>query len=54
MNKTLLPIRLLFVAICAAAGWLVCYAVRDWDEHRVLAVLIGLAIGCLVYRFIKR
>lgn len=31
MNKTLLPIRLVFVALCAAAGWLVCYAMRDWD-----------------------
>jgi uncharacterized protein YacL len=31
-----------------AAGWLVCYAVRDWDEHRLLAAFMGLAIGCLV------
>jgi uncharacterized protein YacL len=48
MNKTLFPIRLLFIALCAAAGWLVCYAVRDWDSHRLLAVSMGLGIGCLV------
>lgn len=48
MNKTLLPIRIFFVALCAAAGWLVCYSVKDWDEHLRLAVFIGLAIGSLV------
>jgi len=48
MNKTLLPIRLVFIALCAAAGWLVCYAIRDWDNYRGLAVFIGLAIGVLV------
>ncbi|MDF3059350.1 MAG: PilT protein domain protein [Rariglobus sp.] len=48
MNKTLFPIRLVFIMLCAAAGWLVCYAVRDWDAHRALAVFIGLAIGSLV------
>ncbi len=48
MNKTLFPIRLLFITLCAAAGWLVCYSVRDWDAHRGQAVIIGLAIGCLV------
>ena len=48
MNKTLFPIRLVFVLLCAAAGWLVCYTVRDWDAHRALAVFIGLAIGSLV------
>ena len=48
MNKTLLPIRLLFITLCCAAGWLVCYAVPDWDGQRIRASLIGLAIGCLV------
>ncbi len=48
MNKTLLPIRLVFVSLCAAAGWLVCYAVRDWDDYRLLAVAVGFGIGCLV------
>lgn len=48
MNKTLMPLRLVFVALCAAAGWLVCYAVSDWDDHRLQAVLVGLALGSLV------
>lgn len=48
MNKTLLAIRLVFVALCAAGGWLVCYAIREWDDHRALAVFIGLSIGVLV------
>ena len=48
MNKTLLPIRIVFVAIAAAAGWLLCYSIREWDGHRVLAVFIGLSIGVLV------
>jgi uncharacterized protein YacL len=48
MNKTLLPIRLVFVALCAAAGWLVCYAISDWDHYRGRAVLVGLLIGVLV------
>jgi uncharacterized protein YacL len=48
MNKTLIPIRLLFIVLSAAAGWLVCYAVKEWDEHRLLAVTVGAAIGCLV------
>jgi uncharacterized protein YacL len=48
MNKTLLPIRLVFVALCAAAGWLVCYAIQDWDDYRGRAVFIGLSVGVLV------
>ncbi len=48
MNRTLLPIRIVFIALCAAAGWLVCYTIRDWDNFRWLAVTIGLAIGILV------
>jgi uncharacterized protein YacL len=48
MNKTLLPIRIVFVALCAAAGWLVCYAITDWDDYRFRAAFIGFSIGCLV------
>jgi uncharacterized protein YacL len=48
MNKTLLPIRLAFIVLCAAAGWLVCYAVADWDELRFRATAIGGSIGTLV------
>ena len=48
MDKTLLPIRLVFVALCAAGGWLVCYAITDWDQYRGVAVAVGLCIGLLV------
>jgi len=48
MNRTLLPIRLFFVVICAASGWLVCYTINDWDAFRLRATLIGLLIGVLV------
>ncbi len=48
MNKTLLPIRLVFVLLCSAAGWLVCYTIPDWDEYWLRAAVIGLLIGVLV------
>lgn len=48
MNKTLFPIRLFFIVLSAAAGWLVCYAVREWDHYQVLATFVGLGIGSLV------
>ncbi|HVU34470.1 MAG TPA: PIN domain-containing protein [Opitutaceae bacterium] len=48
MDKTLFPIRIVFIALCAAAGWLVCYTVTEWDRYRIEAVAIGLFIGILV------
>lgn len=48
MNKTLLPIRIFFVFLCATAGWLVCYTIREWDGYRAIAVSIGVLIGVLV------
>jgi len=48
MNKTLLSIRLVFVALCAAAGWLVAITVLAGDRYRTLAILVGLGIGLLV------
>lgn len=48
MDKTLFPIRLAFVVLCAAAGWLVCYTIQEWDQYRVLATVIGFLIGALV------
>lgn len=48
MNRTLLPIRLFFIAICAASGWLVCLTVTEWDDRRGVAALIGFLLGCLV------
>ena len=48
MNKTLLPIRILFILLCTAAGWLVCYTIREWDAYRVTATSVGFCIGALV------
>ena len=48
MDKTLLPIRLVFVALCTAGGWLVCYTIPEWDPYRGMAALIGFLIGVLV------
>jgi uncharacterized protein YacL len=48
MNRTLLPIRFIFVVLCAAGGWLVCYTIQEWDAFRLRAMLIGLLIGVLV------
>jgi uncharacterized protein YacL len=48
MNQTLLPVRIVFIALCASAGWLVCYSIGDWDSYRVRAAFIGLSIGVLV------
>lgn len=48
MNKTLLPIRLGFVLLCAAAGWLVSLTIMAGDGFGVLAIGVGLGIGILV------
>jgi uncharacterized protein YacL len=48
MNKTLLPIRIAFLLICAASGWLVCFTIRQWDAYLLRATLIGALIGALV------
>jgi len=48
MNKTLLVIRFVFIFLCIAASWLVCYTIKEWDDHRALAMAIGLLIGVLI------
>jgi uncharacterized protein YacL len=48
MNKTLLAIRIFFIALCVTGSWLVCYTVDEWDQRRGLAIGIGLMIGTLV------
>ena len=48
MNKTLLPIRLVFVALCAVGGGLVCLTNQQWDHYQPLAISIGFLIGVLV------
>jgi uncharacterized protein YacL len=47
MNRTLFPIRIVFILLCAAAGWLICYTIQDWDRYRTLALFIGASIGIL-------
>jgi uncharacterized protein YacL len=48
MNRTLFPFRLVFVLVCAAAGYLVCYTIQDWDSHRLLATAFGGGLGLLL------
>ena len=48
MNKTLLPIRLVFVTLCAAAGWLVSLTILAGEKNRATAIFVGLCIGLLV------
>ena len=48
MKKTILAIRAVFIALCTAGGWLVCYTITEWDNYRALATLIGFLIGALV------
>ncbi len=48
MNQTLLPIRITFVALCAAAGWLISFTVLAGEHQRAMAILVGLGIGALV------
>jgi Integral membrane protein (PIN domain superfamily) len=48
MNRTLFAIRVFFLLLCGAGGWLVCYTIEEWDDKRGVAVTIGLLIGTLV------
>jgi uncharacterized protein YacL len=47
MNRTLLPIRIVFVLLCAAGGWLICYTIQDWERYQLLALFFGGLIGLL-------
>jgi uncharacterized protein YacL len=48
MNSTLLPIRLVFVALCAGAGWLTSATILAGEHYRAVAIVVGFAIGLLV------
>jgi uncharacterized protein YacL len=48
MRKTLLPIRIVFVSVCVASGWLVCYVGDELYTKRGWGALIGLLLGVLV------
>lgn len=48
MPKTLLVIRVVFIALCAVGAWLVVYTEPEWDRYRKLAIAVGFLIGALV------
>jgi uncharacterized protein YacL len=48
MSHTIRVIRLFFLLLALLGGWLVTYAVPEWDDIRWLGVFIGGAIGALV------
>jgi len=48
MNKTILVLRIGFLAMCVIGSWLLCYTIREWDHYRTMAVLIGGLIGVLI------
>ncbi len=47
MNRTIIPIRIVFILVCALAGWLIAYSTSDWDRYRWIALFVGLSIGVL-------
>lgn len=48
MNKNLLIIRLLFLLLCGAGSWLLTYTIEEWEQYRVVTLLIGMLIGAFV------
>lgn len=48
MDKTLLPIRLVFIALCAWGGWLVSFTILAGETNKAWAVIGGFLIGVLV------
>jgi uncharacterized protein YacL len=48
MNPTLLPIRIVFIALCAWGGWLVSFTILAGETNRAWAVVGGFLIGVLV------
>jgi uncharacterized protein YacL len=48
MNKTLLSIRLVFIGLCSAAGWLTSVTNFAGEHNHVIPVVVGFFIGVLV------
>ena len=48
MNRTLFPIRLVFIVLCAVGGWLVSYSISELDNSKLSSSLFGLTLGVLV------
>ncbi|BET68479.1 TRAM domain-containing protein [Opitutales bacterium ASA1] len=47
MNRTLLPIRVVFLLVCCLGGWLVTFTVKEWDGYWLLGTVVGGLIGAL-------
>ncbi|HNX05135.1 MAG TPA: twitching motility protein PilT, partial [Opitutales bacterium] len=48
MKHTLFIIRCVFLLVCVLCGFLVVYAVPEWDSYRWMAVGIATLLGALV------
>ncbi len=48
MIPSLRIIRIFFIILCLVGGWLIAYAVPDWDDYHLLGMFIGGGIGVLV------
>lgn len=48
MDKTLLPIRFVFITLCTLAGWLTSETVFAGESYRYLATAVGFGIGLLI------
>ena len=48
MGATLLTIRIFFFLLVVGASFLVAYTVPEWDDHRWIAISVGILIGALV------
>ncbi len=48
MSKTLLSIRIVFIALCAWGGWLVSFTILAGESNKAWAVVGGFLIGVLV------
>jgi uncharacterized protein YacL len=48
MTHTIRVIRLFFLLVAILGGWLVTYAVPEWEQYNWLGVFIGASLGVLV------
>lgn len=48
MHQTLLTIRLFFFILCIVGGWVVTFAIPEWESYRWTATFIGGCLGALV------
>jgi len=48
MKHTLLVIRTIFFLVCVLCGFLIAYAIPEWDQYRLVAVGIGAGVAALV------